>query len=360
MGSVTIDVYLRESDCDLRDLTYHARVPMNSARIRVSTRSVGPADANDFWRVVTRPFFVTEPIGADTPLQGSISALPIGTSLIGETTFNAQKYNRSKVVIAESGLDDQYMIQVVLGGQVSGDADGVDFVARPGDIAFFDLGRTWTADVETEATGRTITLLAPRSLVEAESKGRSLHGTVLRGVPAVVLAQCMQSVVLALPHLDPDAAAGYEDVVASLLRVSLGIAEPDLSPRLDHSLRDRAYAYIAEHLSETWLGPTSMCAALSVSRAQLYRAFASDGGIALVIRRKRLELVYRRLTRAEMPNETTDALALRCGFTSKSQLARAFKDFYGMTPSQARTDGRRTIGDPSIARLHRRLEFFSP
>ena len=67
-----------------------------------------------------------------------------------------------------------------------------------------------------------------------------------------------------------------------------------------------------------------------------------------------------RLTRTEMPNETIEALALRCGFTSKSQLARAFKDFYGMTPSQARTDGRRTIGDPSIARLHRRLEFFSP
>ncbi|MDV6276809.1 AraC family transcriptional regulator [Rhodococcus erythropolis] len=331
---------------------------MNSARIRVSTRSVAPADADDFWRGATRPFFVTEPVGADTPLEGSISALPIGTSLIGETTFNAQKYTRNKIVVAESGLDDQYMIQVVLDGQVSGDAEGVDFVARPGDVTFFDLGRTWTA--EAEATGRTITLLAPRSLVEAESKGRSLHGTVLRGVPAFVLAQCMQSVVLALPHLDPDAAAGYEDVVASLLRVSLGIAEPDLLPRPDHSLRDRAYAYIAEHLSETWLGPTTMCAALSVSRAQLYRAFASDGGIALVIRRKRLELVYRELTRAAMPNETMEALAQRCGFTSKSQLVRAFKDFYGMTPSQARSDGRRTIGDPSIARLHRRLQFFSP
>ncbi|MFD6512766.1 helix-turn-helix domain-containing protein [Rhodococcus sp. NPDC060176] len=333
---------------------------INSARIRVSTGSVAPADADDFWRDATRPFFVTEPVGADTPLEGSISALPIGTSLIGETTFNAQKYTRNKIVIAESGLDDQYMIQVVLDGQVSGDAEGVDFVARPGDVTFFDLGRTWTAAAEAEATGRTITLLAPRSLVEAESKGRSLHGTVLRGVPAYVLAQCLQSVVLALPHLDPDAAAGYEDVVASLLRVSLGIAEPDLLPRPDHSLRDRAYAYIAEHLSETWLGPTTMCAALSVSRAQLYRAFASDGGIALVIRRKRLELVYRELTRAEMPNETIEALAQRCGFTSKSQLARAFKDFYGMTPSQARTDGRRTIGDPSISRLHRRLEFFSP
>ncbi|MCD2105762.1 AraC family transcriptional regulator [Rhodococcus erythropolis] len=333
---------------------------MNSARIRVSTRSVDPEDADDFWRGATRPFFVTEPVGADTLLEGSISALPIGTSLIGETTFNAQKYTRNKIVIAESGLDDQYMIQVVLDGQVSGDAEGVDFVARPGDVTFLDLGRTWTADAEAEVTGRTITLLAPRSLVEAESKGRSLHGTVLRGVPAFVLAQCMQSVVLALPHLDPDAAAGYEDVVASLLRVSLGIAEPDLLPRPDHSLRDRAYAYIAEHLSEIWLGPTTMCAALSVSRAQLYRAFASDGGIALVIRRKRLELVYRELTRAEMSNETIEALAQRCGFTSKSQLARAFKDFYGMTPSQARTDGRRTIGDPSIARLHRRLRFFSP
>ena len=215
MGSVTIDVYLRESDCDLRDLTYHARVSMNSARIRVSTRSVDPADADDFWRSATRPFFVTDRIDPDTSLEGSITALSIGTSLIGQTTFNAQKYTRNNRLIAESGLDDEYMVQVVLDGQLSGNADGVDFVARPGDVTFFDLGRTWTADAEAESTGRTITLLAPRSLVEAESKGRSLHGTVLRGVPAVVLAQCMQSVVLALPHLDPGAATGYEDVVAS-------------------------------------------------------------------------------------------------------------------------------------------------
>ncbi|WP_251011758.1 helix-turn-helix domain-containing protein [Rhodococcus erythropolis] len=333
---------------------------MNSARIRVSTRSVDPADADDFWRGATRPFFVTDPVGSDTPLQGSISALPIGTSLIGETTFNTQKYTRNNRLITESGLDDQYIVQVVVDGQLSGDADGVNFVARPGDVTFFDLGRTWTADAEAESTGRTITLLAPRSLVEAESKGRSLHGTVLSGVPAVVLAQCMQSVVLALPHLDPDAASGYEDVVASLLRVSLGIAEPDLPLRPDHSLRDRAYAFIADHLTESRLGPTMMCAALSVSRAQLYRAFAADGGIALVIRRKRLDLVYRELTGTGAPNESIEALAERCGFTSKTQLARAFKDFYGMTPSQARADRRRPIGDPSIARLHRRLQFFSP
>ena len=178
MGSVTIDVYLRESDCDLRDLTYHARVSMNSARIRVSTRSVDPADADDFWRSATRPFFVTDRIDPDTSLEGSITALSIGTSLIGQTTFNAQKYTRNNRLIAESGLDDEYMVQVVLDGQLSGNADGVDFVARQGDVTFFDLGRTWTADAEAESTGRTITLLAPRSLVEAESKGRSLHGTV--------------------------------------------------------------------------------------------------------------------------------------------------------------------------------------
>ena len=79
------------SDCDLRDLTYHARVSMNSARIRVSTRSVDPADADDFWRSATRPFFVTDRIDPDTSLEGSITALSIGTSLIGQTTFNTHE-----------------------------------------------------------------------------------------------------------------------------------------------------------------------------------------------------------------------------------------------------------------------------
>ena len=130
MGSVTIDDYLRKSDCDLRDLTYYARVSMNSARIRVSTRSVDPEEADDFWRSATRPFFVTDRIDPDTPLEGSISALPIGSSLIGRTTFNAQKYTRNNRLIAESGLDDQYMVQVVLDGQLSGNA------GRPTSSAF--------------------------------------------------------------------------------------------------------------------------------------------------------------------------------------------------------------------------------
>ena len=126
------------------------------------------------------------------------------------------------------------------------------------------------------------------------SHGRSLHGTVLTGMPAVVFSQCLQSISDALPHLDFAGAAQYENVVESLLKASVGHVAPEQQLRAPpEGLRACALVYILDHLGESWLSPTTICVALAVSRAQLYRAFNDEGGIAQVIRRKRLEHAYR-------------------------------------------------------------------
>lgn len=249
------------------------------------------ADRDDYWRAATRPFYVTERSSRDAPLHGTMFGSATGTSLIGETTFSSQNYVRNRRLITESELDDHYLVQGWTAGAMSGDADGVDFLVQPHEVSFIDLGKPLRASVRTHPrrTARAISLVVPRSLVEAPSHGRSLHGTVLTGVPAVVFSQCLQSISEALPHLDFAAAAQYEDVVESLLKATVGQVAPERSFRAPpEDLRARALTYILDHLGESWLSPTTICVALAVSRAQLYRAFNDDGGIAQVIRRKRL------------------------------------------------------------------------
>ncbi|WP_092806473.1 helix-turn-helix domain-containing protein [Rhodococcus globerulus] len=335
---------------------------MIEPRIDISTGFVDAADRDDYWRAATRPFYVTERAGRDVPLHGTMSGTATGTSLIGETTVNSQNYVRNRRLITESELDDHYVVQAWTAGAMGGDADGVDFLVQTNEVSVVDLGKPLRASVRThpQRTARTISLVVPRALVEASSHGRSLHGTVLTGMPAVVFSQCLQSISQALPHLDFAAVAQYENVVESLLKASMGHVAPERSLRAPpENLRARALVYILDHLGESWLSPTTICVALAVSRAQLYRAFNDDGGIAQVIRRKRLEHAYRELTTPDSADTSVEDISRRWGFTSKPHFVRAFEAYYGTTPSRVRLEGRRTIGNPSISRLHRHLTSLS-
>ncbi len=335
---------------------------MSEPRIDISTGFVDAADRDDYWRAATRPFYVTDRAGRDIPLQGTMSGTATGTSLIGEVTFNSQNYLRNRRLIAESDLDDHYVVQAWTAGAMGGDADGIDFLARPNEVSFVDLGKPFRGSVRTHSqrTARAISLVVPRALVETSSHGRSLHGIVLTGTPALIFSQCLQSISDALPHLDSAAAAQYEDVVESLLKASVGhVAREQTLRAPPEGLRARALVYILDHLGESWLSPTTICAALAVSRAQLSRAFYDEGGFAPVIRRTRLEYAYRDLTTADSSAVSVEDISRRWGFTSKPQFVRAFDTYYGTTPSRVRLEGRRTVGNPSINRLHRHLTSLS-
>ncbi len=76
-----------------------------------------------------------------------------------------------------------------------------------------------------------------------------------------------------------------------------------------------------------------------LSRSHLYRAFASDGGVAKVIRDKRLDRAYRILVdRGDKPVSLKE-IAYRCGFHDGTQFTHAFKARFNMTPRDAREIG---------------------
>jgi AraC-like DNA-binding protein len=118
-------------------------------------------------------------------------------------------------------------------------------------------------------------------------------------------------------------------------------------------LRQQLLEFIEANLYERELGPALLMQRHQVSRAHLYRIFADDGGIAKIIRDKRLDAAYREIALgAKTAGKSITDVALRLGFSNSSQFARAFQRRFSMTPREARQEGSRVgHASPSLPAL---------
>ncbi|MDO8978200.1 MAG: helix-turn-helix transcriptional regulator, partial [Afipia sp.] len=87
------------------------------------------------------------------------------------------------------------------------------------------------------------------------------------------------------------------------------------------------------------LGPAMLMSRFRVSRAQHYRMFAADGGVATLVRERRLEAAYREIMRPDSASRSITEIAHDLGFSSSGQFLRAFRARFAMTPSEARETG---------------------
>ncbi|GGC53287.1 hypothetical protein GCM10010994_10430 [Chelatococcus reniformis] len=306
----------------------------------LTTDGVEPRLRNEVWRAITQPVFETtlHPDGRDTVLRGSVRSRPLGSLLIGRTSFNAQRYRRDRRVIAQGGLD-HYLVQLLVAGSLHGDCDGRPVAAAPGDIFVLDLARPLLTHV---SSGSRMTVVLPRQQVDKAAGGRSLHGLVLdaRSPMTQVLADFIVSLSSMAAELDREDALAIEEAAIELIASGLARhAPPGLAadPALLPVLRRHVLAFVDAHLADPGLGPAELMRRFRISRAHLYRMFAAEGGVARLVRERRLDAACRELLRGRRRPITDIALSL--GFSSSSQLLRAFRARFAMTPSEARREG---------------------
>lgn len=104
-------------------------------------------------------------------------------------------------------------------------------------------------------------------------------------------------------------------------------------------LRRRVLDFITANLAEPKLGPAFLMRRFQISRAHLYRMFQMDGGVASVIRDKRLDAAYRQLLQRSSQTLSITEIAYDLGFSSSGHFLRAFQARFGVTPSEARQQG---------------------
>lgn len=303
---------------------------------------VEPSLRTEVWREITQPYFETTQSVDDgeSTLEGLVRVRTVGTLLIGPTSFNRQNYSRDRRIILQGGLD-QYLVQLFVAGALEGDCRGHAMSVRPGDICVFDLARTFTSSA---SAGASMSITLPREQIDKAASGRSLHGVVLKaGDPVTrLLSEFIVSLFDTAIELESAAALAIEEAAIDLL--ASGIARRDLDattgdPMLAQVLRRRVLKFIDSNLTEPDLGPALLMRRFRVSRAHLYRMFAADGGVATLVRERRLEAAYRELMRSHSPSRSITEIAHDLGFSSSGQFLRAFRARFAMTPSEARQRG---------------------
>jgi AraC family transcriptional activator of tynA and feaB len=101
--------------------------------------------------------------------------------------------------------------------------------------------------------------------------------------------------------------------------------------------KSQAKRYIEAHLRDPDLTPCSVAKALGISPRYLRMLFSgTEESLSRYILRRRLEECAKQLSSVLWNRQTITEIAFACGFNSAAHFTRAFRDEYGMTPSQYR------------------------
>lgn len=149
-----------------------------------------------------------------------------------------------------------------------------------------------------------------------------------------VLATRAASLLVDLQAVGPEHQHLFVDHALTLLRCVAPVQEATS----EDDLARRACAYLDAHMDDPHLSPTAVAEALHVSARTLFAAFAGSGTTPMrYLRQRRLEECRQLLAEPRWSHLSVFAVARRCGFTDPASFSRAFRDAFGITPSQART-----------------------
>jgi len=304
------------------------------------------------WRSITSPLFdvsIPDSHGVDA-FDVKVDSYHLGPLVFGSVSAQAQKFHRSPLTIARSGVD-HYLVQLYSQGGYAGEADGRDIRVGPGDISILDLSQT----LQTQA-GRfqNFNCIVPRTMLEPLlRRPDGLHGTVLSGRTGLghVLGTYMRTIHKSAGSLSAEDGAAISEATASLIAGCFG---PSADSRETVATAKRGALlltikrYIEANLSDPSLTVEKVTCDFRVSRATLVRMFEPLGGLSGYIRERRMFRCFAELTSPSPSRCSIADLAYSWGFGNEAAFSRAFRRMFGMSPREARADG--TLAQIAIQR----------
>lgn len=325
---------------------------MAAIELGFSRDSIELSARSDHWREVNRPVF---DIGVSRGIQSSAAygegrGRSNGELLIYRSTFSEQQFLRSEKKLRLSGMNS-YLLQLLTAGDMRGSAGNNHVEVQTGDLHICDLGRTST---NYASAGSRLTMMIERERLERLVGRTDLHGVVLRRFERVtcLLTDFMAEILNVSLNLSPAEAALAVDVVGRLVKGGVTGAtqmHPEEESMYLATLRTKILAHIDAHLERPDLSTTTLMERFCISRAGLYRALEVDGGVAKVIRDRRLNAAFELLSRRG--DMAISQIAYNYGFSSPQQFFKAFHRKFGVAPSEARELDSGNIAAPNISTL---------
>lgn len=320
-----------------------APVPM----LQFDTDGLPENERFDTWRSGVHAHRVWLPEGADPArFSAHVVAWTLGEVVLARSRLPAICLARTPEMARADG-EDWVSLAFQLSGTAAFTLDDGDFVRTvgPGEIIAFDTTRDFKA--ETSAQEVITCQISRRAIRQVTREITPHHGRVIDGAWGRLLADCILSLVRQLPEMAATDAMGLSRTLVQLVAACLKAKSDTQAPRFSRraaDIRHRAETYLEENLTSPDLNPSSICKALGISKASLYRAFAGSNGIASHIRKRRLETIHVLLND---PRETRGigAVAYRYGFVSEAHFSRVFRQKFGLSPRDVRVRMPAVFGD---------------
>lgn len=257
-----------------------------------------------------------------------------GETYIGDLTAPGQSFSRDYAMVADGKTDDILVI-AIHSGSFQGLSSNGPLTAGANEVVMIDLGEILM--VETRDLTATVWLL-PRAMAYSEQLGGAWwHGYVLPSthkVTHLVVAMMHEATKLYRGIQDPTDCSLIDPVVvmlSSVLRSEQANIPGHPSAQASNILLT-VKRYINDHLGDPNLAVDSLARQFGMSRASLYREFASVGGIAEYIRHQRLQRAQRELRAQGRQPLRLDVVARKLGFKSGASFSRSFTAAFGMSP----------------------------
>lgn len=258
----------------------------------------------------------------------------LGELLVGEVRAPAQILERTPRMVAQQGLD-HLLIQFYHSGTARVEAAWGERDVGPNTCVLFDLAQP--ATIVAEPAHATNVLLPRALIIDKVPNLESLHGHAFDYATdriSRLFFTCVRELVECADALDIHQLPHISQAVAMLGSACLRGQVAD-RPASEVQLSITIRQYIEKELGSPRLDAETLAEHFGLSRATLYRQFASEGGVQRFIRERRLLRAMKMLTQpgpTGRPRVSTVAYA--SGFSDEKTFSRAFKRRFGFLPRE--------------------------
>lgn len=291
------------------------------------------------WRENVGVFFDVSPAPKATLTsdpRAAITAANLGTAILGVTRADAQRFERGPARI-ETDKPGMFLLQLFTegGGTIAGEEPIV-----AGDMLVID---TEQPHCMTNSRFENLTLVLPKSFdSEMDLLLEKRHSTRIRGDDPLVqlLANHLVGLWQGVADMDARQATAALEGTVALIKVWLskdGRAVDDTGSPAFLAMARSIRRHIEQNLNRP-LSVAALCQQFHVSKTQIYRFFAEDGGVANYIWERRLQRAFWMLTSLHYAEAPVGGIGFECGFKSEAHFNRRFLARFHTTPGKLRAE----------------------
>ncbi|MBR0966688.1 helix-turn-helix domain-containing protein [Bradyrhizobium diazoefficiens] len=298
-----------------------------------------PQGASSYARMLAHVFDFEIPSSAvAVPFSAVTEIFSLTDVTVSWTSSTASRFTRTTQTIAAHGTD-QILVVCYTHGSFTMTIAGRTTRVEAGELAFIDLSQ----EIVIEApTVENVSLAVSRRKLEPMVPFLDdAHGFVRgHGPLASVLRDMMKDVTKmgpTIPVVDARAMSAAIIQLAAACLEPLSRQQADAGPGRSTVSLVAIKAFVEQRLSDPELRPQTLLDEFGITRSTLYRLFEPLGGVSAYITKRKLQYAFRLVTDTLQPPQRISQLAYDLGFSHLSVFTRAFKELFGLSPTEARS-----------------------